>query len=165
MAASRATVHLVDGSTYVFRAYHAVRNLSNRDGLPTNAIFGFTQMLLKLIETETPTHLGIVMDPRGPSFRQELFPAYKAHRPPTPEDLVIQFPYIRRVVHGFRIPFLGKRVRRDTELAMKNFYRHPGTNLYDTMIDGTDSYRVVLVSKPPAAESEVAQIESLRRAG
>ena len=66
---------------------------------------------------------------------------------------------------GFRIPFLGKRVRRDTELAMKNFYRHPGTNLYDTMIDGTDSYRVVLVSKPPAAESEVAQIESLRRAG
>ena len=104
--AATRTLYLVDGSTYVFRAYHAVRNLSNAEGLPTNAVFGFTSMLLKLIQSEEPTHLGMVMDTKEPSFRSALYPAYKAHRPPVPEDLLLQFPYVHQVVEGFRIPLL-----------------------------------------------------------
>ncbi|MCP3953275.1 MAG: DNA polymerase I [Desulfobacterales bacterium] len=98
------TVYLIDGSAYIYRAYHAIRNLSSSKGLPTNAVFGFARMLISLMETKAPEYLAICFDVKGPTFRHEIYPEYKANRPPMPEDLVEQIPWIKKVVAAFRIP-------------------------------------------------------------
>lgn len=95
---------MVDGSAYIYRAYHAVRGLSNSKGLPTNAVFGFTRMLLKLIEERNPEYIGIFFDSKGPTFRHKIYKAYKANRPPMPEDLLVQLPYIKKITQGFNFP-------------------------------------------------------------
>ncbi len=102
----KETIYLVDGSSYIYRAYHAIRHLSNSKGLPTNASFGFTRMLLKLFEDRQPSYLAMVFDAKGPTFRHEIYKEYKANRPPMPEDLSIQIPYIKKIVEGFNIPSL-----------------------------------------------------------
>ncbi len=101
------TIYLIDGSAYIYRAYHAIRGLSNSKGLPTNAVFGFTRMLLKLIEDRSPEYIGMVFDSKGPTFRHEMYKEYKANRPPMPEDLSVQVPYIKKVTEGFNIPVIG----------------------------------------------------------
>ena len=98
------TIYLIDGSAYIHRAYHAIRGLSNSKGLPTNAVFGFTKMLLKLTQERNPEYMGMFFDAKGPTFRHEIFDAYKANRPPMPEDLSIQIPYIKDITKGFNIP-------------------------------------------------------------
>jgi len=98
------TIYLIDGSAYIYRAYHAIRGLSNSKGLPTNAVLGFTKILLKLIEDRNPEYVGMFFDVKGPTFRHEMFDAYKANRPPMPEDLSIQIPYIKDITKGFNIP-------------------------------------------------------------
>ncbi len=100
------TVYLIDGSAYIYRAYHAIRGLTNSKGLPTNAAFGFTRMLIKLIEDRSPEYVAMFFDAKGPTFRHELYPDYKANRPPMPEDLSIQIPYIKEITHGFNIPVI-----------------------------------------------------------
>lgn len=97
---------LVDGSNYVYRAYYAISGLSNSRGFPTNAIYGFTNMLLKIIREWKPDYLAVVFDLRGPTFRHELFPAYKATRKTTPEDLAVQLPRIKEIIRGFSIPVI-----------------------------------------------------------
>ncbi|MBF0451963.1 MAG: DNA polymerase I [Candidatus Magnetomorum sp.] len=99
-------IYLIDGSAYIYRAYHAITNLSNAQGLPTNAVFGFTRMLIKLLEDKKPEYLVMVFDSKGPTFRHKKYPQYKANRPPMPEDLAMQIPYIRKVVEGFNIPII-----------------------------------------------------------
>jgi DNA polymerase-1 len=96
-------LYLIDGSAYIYRAYHAVRPLSNSQGLPTHAVFGFTSILRRLLKERTPQHLAIAFDTKGPVFRHRLYEHYKANRPPMPEDLVPQIPYIRKMVDAFRI--------------------------------------------------------------
>jgi len=103
---AKKTVYLVDGSAYIYRAYHAIRNLSSSKGMPTNAVFGFARMLIKLIEDKAPEYLAICFDMKGPTFRHEMYTEYKANRPPMPEDMVLQLPWIRKVVDGFQIPAL-----------------------------------------------------------
>jgi len=98
------TLYLIDGSAYVYRAYHAIRHLANSKGLPTNAAFGFTRMLIKLIEDRSPEYVVMFFDAKGPTFRHEIYRDYKANRPPMPEDLTIQIPYIREITRGFNIP-------------------------------------------------------------
>ncbi len=98
------TLYLIDGSAYVYRAYHAVRGLTNSSGLPTNAVFGFTRMLMKLIDDRAPDYVAMFFDAKGPTFRHRLYPDYKANRPPMPEDLVVQLPYIKDITRAFRIP-------------------------------------------------------------
>ncbi len=98
---------LVDGMSHIYRAYYAIRGLSNSKGLPTNAIYGFTSMLRKLIEEEKPGYIGVAVDLEGPTVRHEKFEAYKATRKPMPEDLVQQIPYIRKVCEVFRVPILS----------------------------------------------------------
>jgi DNA polymerase-1 len=98
---------LVDGMSHIYRAYYAIRGLSNSKGLPTNAIYGFTSMLRKLIQDEKPDYIGVAIDLEGPTVRHEKFEAYKATRKPMPEDLVQQIPYIRRVCEIFRLPILS----------------------------------------------------------
>ncbi len=99
-------VYLVDGTSQLFRAYFAIRGLTNPDGLPTNAVYGFTSMLRKLIHDEGPPYLAVAFDLAGPTFRHERFADYKAHRPPVPEDLIVQTPFAKDVCHAMRIPVL-----------------------------------------------------------
>lgn len=89
---ARKTLYLVDGPNMVFRAHYAIRALSNSRGEPTNALFGFASMMIQLIETHRPDYMAIAWDPPGDVFRNERFPAYKATRSETPEDLKKQFP-------------------------------------------------------------------------
>ena len=103
------TLYLIDGSAYIYRAYHAIRSLTNSKGLPTNAAFGFTRMLIKLIEDRSPEYVVMFFDAKGPTFRHEIYQDYKANRPPMPEDLSIQIPYIKEITHGFNIPVIEKQ--------------------------------------------------------
>jgi DNA polymerase-1 len=89
---------LIDGSSYIFRAFFAVRDLSTSKGLPTNAIFGFTNMLLKIVRDYKPDGVAVVFDTKAPTFRTELYEAYKANRPEMPDDLAVQIPYIKKIV-------------------------------------------------------------------
>lgn len=95
---------IIDGNSYIYRAFYAVRGLSTSSGLPTNAVFGFANMLLKVIKEKTPDYFAVAFDPKGPTRRHSEFADYKAHRPPMPRDLVPQIPYIHRLVQAFRIP-------------------------------------------------------------
>src|SRR6201987_443509 len=102
---------LVDGSSYIFRAYHALPPINRKsDGLQLNAVFGFCNMLWKLLRDmkpeERPTHLAVVFDLSEHTFRTEMYPDYKAHRPDPPDDLRPQFGFIREAVHAFDIPCL-----------------------------------------------------------
>jgi DNA polymerase-1 len=104
-------VFLVDGSSYIFRAYHALPPLNRKsDGLQVNAVLGFCNMLWKLLrdmpEDNRPTHLAIVFDKSEVTFRNKIYPDYKAHRPPAPDDLIPQFALIRKAVHAFDLPCL-----------------------------------------------------------
>jgi DNA polymerase-1 len=103
---SSKTLYLVDGTSQLFRAYFAIHGLTNAEGLPTNAVYGFTTMLRKLIRDEHPAYLGVAFDPGGPVFRHESYADYKANRPPTPEDLTVQVPYAKRVCEVLGIPIL-----------------------------------------------------------
>ncbi len=100
---------LIDGSGYIFRAYHALPPLTRAsDGLSTGAVAGFCNMVWKFLEemkgAEAPTHLAVIFDKSEITFRNELYPEYKAHRPPAPEDLVPQFPLIRDATRAFNLP-------------------------------------------------------------
>jgi DNA polymerase-1 len=104
-------VFLVDGSGYIFRAYHALPPITRRsDGLQLNAVYGFCGMLLKLLRDlkpeERPTHLAVVFDKSEKTFRTEMYPDYKAHRPDPPDDLIPQFAVIREAVRAFDLPCL-----------------------------------------------------------
>ena len=97
------TVYLMDASTFIHRSYHAIRHLAVSDGRPTNAVFGFTATLNKLLKEDDPEYLAVVYDAKGPSFRKELYPEYKANRPPMPEDLIAQQEPIRRIVEALGV--------------------------------------------------------------
>jgi DNA polymerase-1 len=99
-------LYLVDGSSYIYRAYFAIRHLSNSKGEATNAIYGFTTMLLTLLRQEQPDHIAVIFDSKGPTFRKDLYPEYKANRSAMPEDLVPQIPVIKEMVAAFRMPAL-----------------------------------------------------------
>ncbi|HWR71836.1 MAG TPA: DNA polymerase I [Nitrospirota bacterium] len=103
---AEGTLYIIDGNSYIYRAFYAVKGLSTSAGLPTNAVFGFTNMLLKVIREKNPSHIAIAFDPKGPTRRHREYKEYKAHRPPMPKDLVPQIPYIHRLVETFRIPVL-----------------------------------------------------------
>ena len=101
-------VYLVDGSGYIFRAYHALPPLTRSDGTPVGAVQGFCNMLWKLLEDlkgpDEPSHIAVIFDAKGPTFRSEIYPEYKANRPPAPEDLVPQFGLIREATRAFDLP-------------------------------------------------------------
>lgn len=95
---------LIDGPNYVFRAFHAVRhNLSNSKGEPTNAVFGYVQMLRSVLKDLNPTHVAVAFDPKGGTFRNRIYADYKAHRPPMPEDLAAQWGTVLEMTDAFRL--------------------------------------------------------------
>ncbi len=106
MADAPRILYLIDISSYFYRAFHAIRGLSTSKGLPTNAAYGVTNMLLKVIKERQPHYLALVFDSKGPTQRHREFPEYKAQRPGMPEELVMQLPYIQKIIDGFRLPAL-----------------------------------------------------------
>ena len=100
-------LYLLDGSGYIYRAYYGVRDLATSGGMPTNAVFGFTRMLLALLQDQRPDYLAVVFDrPREETFRRQLYPDYKANRNAMPEELAPQIPYIRQILQALNIPAL-----------------------------------------------------------
>ncbi len=100
-------LYLLDGSSYIYRAYYGIRDLATSDGMPTNAVFGFTKMLLDLLQENRPDYLAVVFDrPREETFRRKIYPEYKANRDAMPEDLVPQIAYIKKVLQALNIPDL-----------------------------------------------------------
>jgi DNA polymerase-1 len=107
MAAPK-TIYLIDGSAFLYRAFHAIRSLATSKGHPTNATFGFTRILLKLLKEKAPRYAGVFFDVKGPTFRHKMFDEYKANRPPMPEELAVQIPDIKKVVKALNIPIIEK---------------------------------------------------------
>ncbi|RJP84232.1 MAG: DNA polymerase I [Desulfobacteraceae bacterium] len=101
---SPKTVYLIDGTAYIHRAYHAIRSLATSKGFPSNAVFGFARMLIKLMDDKSPEFVAMFFDSRGPTFRHDIYPDYKANRPPMNEDMAVQIPYIKELTAGFNIP-------------------------------------------------------------
>jgi ribonuclease HI len=100
-------LYLLDGSSYIYRAYYGIRDLATSGGMPTNAVFGFTRMLLGLLQENRPDYLAVVFDrPREETFRRGIYPEYKANRDAMPEDLALQVPYIRKVLTVLNVPAL-----------------------------------------------------------
>lgn len=102
------TLYLIDGNSYMYRAFYAIRNLSAADGFPTNAIYGFTNMILKILREKNPDYFAIVFDTPAPTKRHEAYEAYKAHRPGMPDDLKIQVPLIKEIINAFKIVTVEK---------------------------------------------------------
>lgn len=99
-------VYLVDGSAYIFRAFHALPPMTRPDGTPVNAVFGFTNMLTKLVEDSGASFLAVIFDTARKTFRTEIYPDYKANRPPPPDELVPQFELIREATRAYSLPCL-----------------------------------------------------------
>ncbi|HSW64553.1 MAG TPA: 5'-3' exonuclease H3TH domain-containing protein [Dissulfurispiraceae bacterium] len=97
-------VYLVDGNSFFYRAFHAIKSLTNSKGFPTNAIYGFTTMLMKILKEKKPDALAIAFDSKEPTGRRQMYEQYKAHRPETPGDLILQIPRIKEVIAALRIP-------------------------------------------------------------
>ena len=106
--AEQKTIYLIDGSAFLYRAFHAIRSLSTSTGHPTNATFGFTRILLKLLKEEQPEYAVVFFDVKGPTFRHKMYEEYKANRPPMPEELATQIPDIKEVVAALNIPLVQK---------------------------------------------------------
>ncbi len=110
---SQNHLYLIDGSGYIFRAYHRLPPLTNIRGEPVGAAYGYTTMLWKLAEAlhkaDGPTHMAVILDASGKSFRNDIYPDYKAHRPPAPEDLKPQFPMIRDATRAFSLPCIEEQ--------------------------------------------------------
>ncbi|SES05308.1 DNA polymerase I [Sphingobium sp. YR768] len=151
-------LYLVDGSGYIFRAYHQLPPLTNQHGQPVGAVYGYTTMLWKLAEelgkAEGPTHLAVVLDKGSHTFRNDMYDQYKANRPPAPEDLVPQFPMIRDATRAFSLPCIEEAgfeaddiIASYTQAAVRAGWHvtivssdkdlmqliQPGVDMYDTM--------------------------------
>lgn len=151
-------LYLVDGSGYIFRAYHRLPPLTNRHGEPVGAVYGYTAMLWKLADelhkADGPTHMAVILDKSSSTFRNQMYDQYKAHRPPPPEDLVPQFPMIRDATRAFSLPCIEEEgweaddlIASYAKAALAQGWQvtivssdkdlmqliEPGLDLYDTM--------------------------------
>ena len=141
-------LYLVDGSAYIFRAYHRLPPLTNPEGTPVGAVYGYTTMLWKLAEdldkADGPTHLAVVLDKSSQSFRNEIYDQYKANRPDPPEDLVPQFPLIRDATRAFSLPLIEEPdVEADDMIA--SYARAAASKGWDVTIVSSDKDLMQLI--------------------
>ncbi len=136
MSQKNERVYLIDGSSYIYRAYYAIRHLSNSKGEATNAVYGFTNMLLTLLREEYPDRIAVIFDAQGPTFRKELYPEYKANRSAMPEDLVPQVPVIKEIVRAFKIPALEQPGYEADDIIATLAKRYAGQGLDVTVVTG-----------------------------
>jgi DNA polymerase-1 len=144
---NKKRLFLVDGMSNIFRSYYAIRGLSNSKGLPTNAVYGFTMTLRKLINDHKPDYLGVILDSKEKTFRQERYERYKAHRPDMPEDLQAQLPYIERVCDALRVP-VAKVSRFEADDIIGTMARRAITEGLQTVIVTNDKDLSQLVRDP-----------------
>ncbi len=135
---------LIDGPNYVFRAFHAIRPLSNSKGEPTHAVFGYVQMLRSILKELQPTHVAVAFDPRGGTFRNDMYAGYKAHRPPMPEDLAVQWPHVFEVTRAFSLPLI-QIDRYEADDVMATLARQAEREGWDVTIVSTDKDLMQLV--------------------
>jgi len=138
------TLYIIDGSSYIFRAYHAIRSLSTSKGFPTNAIYGFTNMIFRFLKDYKPEYLGIVFDSKGKTFRNDIYPLYKANRDEPPDELKLQFPKIFEVVDALALPTFQIEGYEADDLigTIANISENLGTNV--VVITGDkDFYQLV----------------------
>jgi len=140
----RSRLFLIDGNSYIYRAYFAIRNLSNSKGFPTNAIYGFTTMLMKIVREYRPEFLAVAFDAKGPTIRHAEFQAYKAQRPEMPEPLQRQIPYIHRLVEIFRAPSLIMEGYEADDLIGTLAFQAETMDLDVTIVSGDkDMYQLI----------------------
>ena len=175
-------LYLVDGSSYIFRAFHRLPPLTNKHGLNVGAVYGYTTMLWKLADdlgkTEGPTHLAVILDASESTFRNAMYDGYKAQRPPPPPELVPQFPLIRDATRAFSIPCIEENgleaddiIACYSKAALEQGWKvtivssdkdlmqliEPGLDMFDTMNDrriGRD-YVIEKFGVPPEQLGEV----------
>jgi len=141
---ARPRLLLIDGYHTIFRAFYAIRDLTNSKGEPTNAVFGFVQMLRKLLRDEKPDLIGVAFDLGEPTARSEKFADYKANRAPTPDALIAQIPYIRRAIEAFRIP-LVELESHEADDVMGTLSRKAAAAGYDVVLVSADKDLLQLV--------------------
>ena len=144
----RPHLYLVDGSAYIFRAYHRLPPLTNPAGVPVGAVYGYTTMLWKLADdlhkADGPTHLAVILDKGSHSFRNDLYADYKANRPPPPEDLVPQFPLIRDATRAFSLPCIEEAGLEADDL-IASYARAASAQGWDVTIVSSDKDLMQLV--------------------
>jgi len=159
------TLYLIDGNSYIYRAFYAIKRLSTSSGFPTNAIYGFTNMILKILREKAPGYFAVVFDSAEPTERHKVYEDYKAQRPPVPDDLKPQIPVIKELIEAFNIKtfevpgyeaddLLGTIAKRAEREGMevfivsgdKDLYQilSPNIRLYDTMKDRITDAKAVM---------------------
>jgi len=158
-------LYLVDGSSYIFRAYHRLPPLTNPEGTPVGAVYGYTTMLWKLAEdldkAEGPTHLAVILDAASKSFRNDIYPEYKANRPPAPEDLVPQFPLIRDATRAFSLPCIEEEGLEADDL-IASYARAAAAQGWDVTIVSSDKDLMQLVSTGGDGVGEIDMLDTMK---
>ena len=158
-------LYLVDGSSYIFRAYHRLPPLTDPEGTPVGAVYGYTTMLWKLAEdldkADGPTHLAVILDKDSKSFRNEIYPDYKANRPPPPEDLVPQFPLIRDATRAFSLPCIEEGGLEADDL-IASYARAAAKQGWDVTIVSSDKDLMQLVSLGGDAVGAIDMLDTMK---
>ncbi len=156
-------LYLVDGSAYIFRAYHRLPPLTNPQGVPVGAVYGYTTMLWRLADdlnkADGPTHLAVILDASGKSFRNEIFPDYKANRPPPPEDLKPQFPLIRDATRAFSLPCIEEQGLEADDL-IASYARAACERGWDVTIVSSDKDLMQLVG--PCGTGRIDMLDTMK---
>ncbi|QVM84838.1 DNA polymerase I [Novosphingobium decolorationis] len=158
-------LYLVDGSAYIFRAYHRLPPLTNPEGTPVGAVYGYTTMLWKLAEdldkAEGPTHMAVILDAGSKSFRNDIYEDYKANRPPPPEDLVPQFPLIRDATRAFSLPCIEEQGYEADDL-IASYARAAAREGWDVTIVSSDKDLMQLVGTCPEGGGKVDMLDTMK---
>ncbi len=156
-------LYLVDGSAYIFRAYHRLPPLTNPQGVPVGAVYGYTTMLWRLADdlnkADGPTHLAVILDASGKSFRNDIFPDYKANRPPPPEDLKPQFPLIRDATRAFSLPCIEEQGLEADDL-IASYARAACARGWDVTIVSSDKDLMQLVG--PCGAGRIDMLDTMK---
>lgn len=156
--ADKKHLYLVDGSSYIFRAYHRLPPLTNPEGTPVGAVYGYTTMLWKLAAdldaADGPTHLAVILDASGESFRNEIYEHYKANRPEPPEDLKPQFPLIRDATRAFSLPCIEVPGLEADDL-IATYARRAQERGWDVTIVSSDKDLMQLISEVDGARIDM----------
>ncbi|MBX9621151.1 MAG: DNA polymerase I [Alphaproteobacteria bacterium] len=126
MSKKAPQIYLIDGSGYIFRAFHALPSLTRPDGTPIGAVLGFTNMLIKLLKEQNPDYLVVVFDAARENFRNQIYPEYKANRQETPPELIPQFSLIRQACEAFNVPYVEKEGYEADDLIATYAHSQPG---------------------------------------
>ncbi|MXO86237.1 DNA polymerase I [Altererythrobacter aurantiacus] len=160
-------LYLVDGSAYIFRAYHRLPPLTNPEGTPVGAVYGYTTMLWKLADdldqADGPTHLAVIFDKSSHSFRNDIYPDYKAHRPPPPEDLEPQFPLIRDATRAFSLPCIEEEGLEADDL-IASYARAAQNQGWDVTIVSSDKDLMQIVGTHDENGASIDMLDTMKSA-